>query len=58
MPRIAPIAVSKQDNMKIFTPQENQAADAWLCEYRRYHDLWVMDNKKAGIFANIKSAKA
>ena len=44
--------------MKIFTPQENQAADAWLCEYRRYHDLWVMDNKKAGIFANIKSAKA
>lgn len=58
MPRIAPIAVSKQDNMKIFTPQENQSHDAWLCDYRRYHDLWVMDNKKAGIFANIKSAKA
>lgn len=53
MPRIAPIAISKQDNMKIFTPKENQKADAWLCQYRRYHDLWVMDNKQAGIFANL-----
>lgn len=57
MPRIAPIAISKQDNMKIFTPNENQTADAWLCEYRRYHDLWLMDNKKTGIYANIKSAQ-
>ena len=56
MARTAPIAISKQDNMKIFTPQENQSHDAWLCEYRRYHDLWVMDNKKDGIFVNIKDA--
>jgi len=53
VPRTTPIAISKQDNMKIFTPQENQTHDAWLCEYRRYHDLWVMDNKKASIFVNL-----
>ena len=56
MPRTAPIAISKQDNMKIFTPAENQTHDAWLCEYRRYHDLWVMDNKKNGIWVNVKDA--
>lgn len=56
MPRVAPIAITKQDNMKIFTPKENQSADAWLMDYRRYHDLWVMDNKVPGIYANIKDA--
>lgn len=56
MPRTTPIAISKQDNMKIFTPAENQSHDAWLCEYRRYHDLWIMDNKKAGLWVNIKQA--
>ena len=56
MPRTTPIAISKQDNMKIFTPAENQSHDAWLCEYRRYHDLWIMDNKKAGLWVNIKDA--
>lgn len=56
-PRVAPIAITKQDNVKIFTPKQNQSADAWLLEYRRYHDLWVMDNKIPGIYANMKDAK-
>ena len=40
-PRKTPIAVSKQDKMKIFDPETYQKADAWFIGYRRYHDLWV-----------------
>ena len=52
--RRTPIAVTKQDKMKIFTPDQNQDADAWKLNYRRYHDLWVLDNKVGSIFVNTK----
>lgn len=42
-PRNVPITVSKTDNFKIFEPAVNQKADAWLIQYRKYHDLWVKD---------------
>ena len=54
IPRSVPIAVSKQDKVKIFSPEVNQTADAWLIDYRRYHDCWVMDNKVGGIALNTK----
>lgn len=54
--QIAPIAVTKQDFMKIFAPDENQSANAWLMAYRRYHDCWVMDNKAGLLWANIKQS--
>ena len=57
IPRSVPIAISKQDKMKIFTPEENQSADAWIVDYRRYHDVWTMDNKVAGIAVNFKDAQ-
>jgi hypothetical protein len=38
------MAISKQDNVKIFTPDENQDGDDWKLQYRRYHDLWLFDN--------------
>ena len=57
MPRTTPIAITKQDKMKIFAPDVNQDADAWKMNYRRYHDLWVLDNRMNSIFANIKDAK-
>ena len=53
----APIAVSKQDKMRIFDPNENQSANAWKMDYRRYHDLWVKDNMTGGSFVNIKDAE-
>ena len=53
-PRTAPIAVSKQDKVRIFTPDENQDADAWKLDYRRYHDLWIPDNKLTAMWANTK----
>ena len=41
---------------KIFTPDENQKMDAWLFQFRLYHDCFVYDNKKSGVYlhANTK----
>ena len=50
--RTAPIAVSKTEKIRIFTPEQNQSADAWQIDYRKYHDLWIMDNKTDVIMAN------
>jgi hypothetical protein len=55
--RRAPIAVSKTDKIKIFDPNTNQSADAWLIEYRKFHDLWVPDNKLDGVWVNQKAAQ-
>lgn len=53
MPRRAVIAVSKQDNMKIIDPNENQNADAWLLTYRRYHDCWIKEHMKEAVRCNV-----
>ncbi len=52
-PKSAPIAVSKTDNVKIITPEVNQFADAWDVDYRKYHDLFVPDNKQAAIAVSV-----
>ena len=52
-----PIAVQKTDNMRIFSPEINQKKRAWAMDYRKFHDVWVLDNKKDGIFLNIKDSK-
>ncbi len=46
VPRSVPIAVTKQDKMKIIDPDTYQQADSWFIGYRRYHELWVKKNKK------------
>lgn len=48
-PKNAPVAVSKTDNVKIVAPEQNQFADAWDIDYRKYHDLFVPENKKTAI---------
>lgn len=40
-PQKSPIAVTKQDKMKIIDPDTYQKADAWFIGYRRYHELWL-----------------
>lgn len=57
VPVSVPIAITKQDVMRIFDPMTNQEANAWAMDYRRYHDLWVLENKKNLVFANIAEAK-
>lgn len=57
VPVDVPIAVTKQDKMRIFDPETNQTANAWAMDYRRYHDLWVLDNKVNSVYACFKQAK-
>ena len=52
MPQNAPIAVSKTDKVRVFTPEINQKADAWKIDYRKYHDLWIPKNRFAAIRVN------
>lgn len=57
MLQTAPIAVSKTDKIRIFAPDTNQKADAWKLDYRKYHDLWIPDNKVKGIYVCAKAAE-
>ncbi|WP_101773991.1 hypothetical protein [Peptostreptococcus faecalis] len=47
-----PLAITKIDTMRIFDPNTNQKANAWLGDYRRHHDLWVLENKEKTIYVN------
>lgn len=54
----AVIGCVKTDKPRIFTPDINQKADAWKIDYRKYHDLFIPDNKKDGLYVCIKEALA
>ncbi len=53
-PRTAPMAVSKTDNMRVFSPEENQTKRAYAIDYRKYHDLWITDENVGVCWANTK----
>lgn len=57
MSRVTPIAITKQDKMRIFTPDNYQKANAWSMDYRRFHDIWISDNKKDSLYVSIKDAE-
>lgn len=46
-PMSLPLGVSKQDNARIFTPEQNQKLDAWQYDYRKYHDLFIKSHQKS-----------
>lgn len=50
----APIAVSKTDSIRLFSPETNQQKNAYKLDYRKHHDLWVLPSKLDSIFVNIK----
>ena len=50
----APIAVTKQDKMKIIDPDTYQKADAWFIVYRRYHELWLPESRYKKGFVNAE----
>lgn len=52
-PKTAPIAVSKTDGVKIFTPEQTQGADAWKIEYRKFHDLWVAEKQLKAMLVSV-----
>lgn len=49
-PQNVPIALSKTDKLRVFSPDVNQKADAWKIDYRKYHDLWITKQKQEQIF--------
>lgn len=53
-PRTLPIAMSKTDNLKVFTPDVNQDGDDWLLQYRKYHDLWILYNQLNQIVLSVQ----
>lgn len=54
----APIAVTKQDKMKIIDPDTYQKADAWFIGYRRYHELWLPENRYKKCWVNAEKEAA
>lgn len=52
------IAVVKTDKVRIFSPDTNQEMDAWKIQVRKYHDLWILDNKFDSIFVSYTAIAA
>ena len=55
MVKNAPVAISKTDVTRIFDPMTNQNANAWKIDYRKYHDLWIMDNGMDGMMVSVSA---
>ena len=55
-PKTAPVAVSKTDKVKIVAPEQNQFADAWDIDYRKYHDLFLGTNAGKTVAASFNQA--
>ncbi len=49
-PKSVPIAISKTDKLRVFTPDVNQQADAYKIDFRVYHDLWIKKGDEKSIF--------
>ncbi len=57
MARTAPVAIVKNDKLRIFTPDVNQKADAYKVDQRLYHTLNINDNQMATVYC-AKAASA
>ncbi len=53
MPKRAASLVKKTEKTRIFSPAENQTADAWKMDYRVYYDVFVKDSYKPSVYAYI-----
>lgn len=42
--------ITRHSQVRNFSPQVNQDAEAWKFQYRLYHDLFVLSNRQAGIY--------
>ena len=54
MDRAAAISIAKNNVAQIFAPEVNQLHDGWTFNYRFYYDVFVLDNKKKGIYCHTK----
>jgi len=51
----AALQVMKHYVARVFSPQQNQQADAWLVQPRFSHGAWVLEHKKNGIYVSSDS---
>ena len=51
MPKNAASLVKKTEKVRTFSPDQNQAADAYKFDYRAYYDLFVKNSKMDAIYA-------
>ena len=52
---VHPTAIMQAVHMaepRVFSPQVNQQARAWMYDFRQYHGAWVKNNKKDGIYVS------
>ena len=52
----AVIAKAKFNSIYLFAPGQHTEGDGYLYQNRMYHDLFVLENKKDGIYVSHKSA--
>ncbi len=52
----AALPVKKHEKIRVFAPDTYQKKDAWLFQYRLYHDIFTPKNKKLGIFVSVAPA--
>ena len=52
--RASVVQLIKHGKVRVFDPDTNQSADAYKVDYRIYHDAWVLNNKKNGIYCHTK----
>ena len=51
----AVVQATKMALPKVFDPDTNQSKDAWLFQYRHYHDCFAYENKVSGIYVHTKA---
>lgn len=51
----AVVQATKMALPKVFDPDTNQSKDAWLFQYRLYHDAFAYENKVKGIYVHTKA---
>jgi len=49
------VQATKMALPKVFDPDTNQSKDAWLFQYRLYHDCFAYENKVNGIYVHTKA---
>lgn len=49
------VQATKMALPKVFDPDTNQSKDAWLFQYRLYHDCFTYENKVNGIYVHTKA---
>lgn len=50
------VQITKHVAPRVFSPEVNQKADAYKIDYRIYHDAWVLENGKNGIYVSTNNA--